>query len=240
VVRRKIAMKTARAKTMPLQALQLLERRFEKQIRFFEEQKAAFELRRAALNAGRLRRLDEMRFIRSWLEKPLTVGAVAPSSRMLGRAMARYVDIAQTGPVIELGPGTGAITAELVARGVAPSRLMLVEFDSTFCRLLRQRYPEARVVQGDAYRLEETLAGVLDEPAAALVSGLPLFNKPLRARLKLLRAAFRLMKRGAPFIQFTYATVPPIPKGLEGMSVEPSERIWLNIPPARVWVYRKG
>ena len=112
MVRRKIAMKTARAKTVPLQALQLLERRFEKQIRFLEDKKAAFELRRAALRAGQHRRLDEMRFIRSWLEKPLTVGAVAPSSRMLGRAMARYVDPAEPGPVIELGPGTGAITGD--------------------------------------------------------------------------------------------------------------------------------
>jgi phosphatidylethanolamine/phosphatidyl-N-methylethanolamine N-methyltransferase len=78
------------------------------------------------------------------------------------------------------------------------------------------------------------------QPAAAVVSGLPLFTKPLRVRLRLLRDAFALMRPGAPFVQFTYAVVPPIPKALAGVRAEASERIWLNLPPARVWVYRRG
>ena len=84
-----------------------------------------------------LRLDDEVHFIRSWLEKPLAIGAVTPSSRALARTMARYVDPASTGPVIELGPGTGPITEALVARGVAEERLILVEFNPTFCQLLR-------------------------------------------------------------------------------------------------------
>ena len=44
----------------------------------------------------------------------------------------------------------------------------------------------------------------------------------------------------APFVQFTYATVPPIPKALDRVRSEASERIWMNIPPARIWVYRKA
>ena len=47
------------------------------------------------------------------------------------------------------------------------------------------------------------------------------------------------MQPGAPFVQFTYAVMPPIPKALLGVSTEASERIWMNVPPARVWVYRK-
>ena len=77
-------------------------------------------------------------------------------------------------------------------------------------------------------------------PLAAVVSGLPLFTKPLRMRLRLLRDAFALMRPGAPFVQFTYAVVPPIPKALAGIRAEASDRIWLNLPPARVWVYRRG
>ncbi len=50
---------------------------------------------------------DEARFLRSWLERPLVTGAVTPSSRMLARTMASYVDPRVPGPVIELGPGTG-------------------------------------------------------------------------------------------------------------------------------------
>src|SRR5262249_33183589 len=119
-----------------------------------------------------LRLDDEMQFIRSWIEKPLSTGAVMPSSRVLARAMARYVDPRSRGPVLELGPGTGPVTEALVQHGVDPARLVLVEFNPDFCRLLRTRYPSATVVQGDAYRLKRLLGTYVGEPAAAVVSGL--------------------------------------------------------------------
>lgn len=187
-----------------------------------------------------LRFPDEVQFIRSMLEKPLATGAVMPSGRILARTMAARVDPNGTGPVIELGPGTGPVTEALVRHGVNPARLVLVEFNPQFCRLLRSRYPAATVVQGDAYRLRRLLSGFLREPAAAVVSSLPLVTKPLKTRLRLLVDAFALMVPGAPFVQFTYAVVPPIPKRLIGISAEPSNRIWMNFPPARVWVYRKS
>jgi phosphatidylethanolamine/phosphatidyl-N-methylethanolamine N-methyltransferase len=187
-----------------------------------------------------LRLDDEVRFLRSWIEKPLHMGAVMPSGRLLARTMAHYVDMHGTGPVVELGPGTGAITNALVERGVDQKRLVLVEYNPGFCALLRDRYPQAKVVQGDAYRLRDTLWNVLGAPAAAIVSGLPLVTKPMLTRLKLVRDAFAALSPGAPFVQFTYSVVPPIPKSLPGVTTEASERIWMNLPPARVWVYRKG
>ena len=210
---------------MPLQALQLIEKKIEKRIRLF-----------GAKNGIRLD--DEVRFIRSWLEKPLAIGAVTPSSRVLARTMAGYVDPESKGPVIELGPGTGPVTAALVAHGVAPERLVLVEFNPHFCQILRKRYPEATVIQGDAYRLGR-LFDDLKQRAAAVVSGLPLVTKPMRMRMLLLRDALELLGPGAPFVQFTYAVAPPIPRTVPGVRTESSERIWLNFPPARVWVYRK-
>jgi phosphatidylethanolamine/phosphatidyl-N-methylethanolamine N-methyltransferase len=182
---------------------------------------------------------DEVRFLRSWIEKPLHMGAVMPSGRFLARTMAQYVDVDADGPVIELGPGTGAITNALVAHGVEQKRLVLVEYNPSFCALLRDRYPQAKVVQGDAYKLRDTLWNLLSAPATAVVSGLPLVTKPMMTRLKLIRDAFTTLAPGAPFVQFTYAVVPPIPKSLPGVSTEASERIWMNLPPARVWVYRK-
>jgi phosphatidylethanolamine/phosphatidyl-N-methylethanolamine N-methyltransferase len=185
-----------------------------------------------------LRLDDEMQFIRSWIEKPISTGAVMPSGKALARTMARYVDPKSTGPVIELGPGTGPVTEALVAHGVDPARLVLVEFNPTFCRLLRTRYPAATVVQGDAYRLRRLLETTVREPAAAVVSGLPLVTKPLRTRLRLISDALALLAPSAPFVQFTYAMLPPIPKALSGIKAEASELIWMNLPPARVWVYR--
>jgi phosphatidylethanolamine/phosphatidyl-N-methylethanolamine N-methyltransferase len=185
-----------------------------------------------------LRLDDEMQFIRSWIEKPLSTGAVMPSSKALARTMARYVDAAASGPVIELGPGTGPVTEALVQHGIDPARLLLVEFNTDFCRLLRKRYPAATVVQGDAYRLRRLLQTYVCEPAAAVVSSLPLLTKPLRTRLRLIADVMALTMPGAPFVQFTYGVTPPIPKTLSGITAQASNLIWLNLPPARVWVYR--
>jgi len=188
----------------------------------------------------RLRLDDEVRFIRSWMEKPLATGAVMPSGKRLARVMAEYVDPTAAGPVIELGPGTGAVTAALIEQGIEPSRMVLVEFNPTFCRLLRNRYPEATVVQGDAYALRRIIGTLLRQPAAAVVSGLPLFTKPLKLRLRLLADAFVLLTPGAPFVQFTYALMSPIPRAMSGVRAQASERVWFNLPPARVWVYRQA
>src|ERR1700676_3549555 len=99
---------------MPLPALQLLEKKIEKQIRLFELRRGAIEKKiethfRRFEEKNRNRLDDEVRFIRSWIEKPLSIGAVTPSSRVLARAMATYVDPNTKGPVMELGPGTGAV-----------------------------------------------------------------------------------------------------------------------------------
>src|SRR5665647_1305000 len=174
-----------------------------------------------------LRLDDEVRFLRSWIEKPLHMGAVMPSGRVLARTMAQYVDIDSSGPVVELGPGTGAITSALIERGVDQKRLVLVEYNPGFCALLRDRYPHAKVVQGDAYALRDSLWNVLNAPASAVVSGLPLVTKPMLTRLKLIRDAFVALAPGAPFVQFTYSVAPPIPKSLPGVSTEASERIWI-------------
>jgi phosphatidylethanolamine/phosphatidyl-N-methylethanolamine N-methyltransferase len=182
---------------------------------------------------------DEARFLRSWLERPLVMGAVTPSGKILARTMASYVDPRIPGPVIELGPGTGPVTDALIRRGVAQDRLVLIEYNPEFCRLLKRRFPKATIIQGDAYDLKETLSGILAEPAAATVSSLPLFTKPMDQRLDLLEIAQELMHPGAPFIQFTYAVVPPIPARSQSYSARASNRIWRNLPPARVWVYNK-
>ena len=223
----------------------LIERKIDRHIRLFEQKrddigkKIEERIRQFERNRG-IRLDDEVRFLRSWIERPLSIGAVTPSGRILARAMARYVDPDSDGPVVELGPGTGPVTQALVAAGVAPSRLVLVEFNPGFCRILRARYPDATLIEGDAYSLRRLMETLLLQPAAAVVSGLPLVTKPVKQRLRLIRDAFDLMLPGAPFVQFTYSVAAPLPSRLSGCSVESSERIWMNIPPARVWVYRKS
>ncbi|MFK8253642.1 class I SAM-dependent methyltransferase [Ancylobacter terrae] len=181
---------------------------------------------------------DEVRFLQSWFQNPLRTGAVSPSGRALARTMAGYVDPTDTGPVIELGPGTGPVTSALIARGVAQERLVLIEYNPDFCRMLKSRFPAATIIRGDAYDIARTLGDTLASPATAIVSSLPLFTRPPRERENLLAQAFGLAQAGAPFIQFTYATVSPMPLAPARFTAHRSPRVWLNLPPARVWVYR--
>ena len=192
--------------------------------------------------AGRSDRLlgDETRFLKTLFENPRLTGAVAPSGRALAQAMARPVDPSGAGLVVELGPGTGPVTRALIERGVARERLVLVEYDPGFCRLLGQRFAPIRVVQGDAYDLPRTLATLLGQPVAAVVSSLPLLNQPADRRAKLIADAFALMAPGGLFVQFTYGIASPIPREVCAgrLSAHCTPPIWRNLPPARVWTYR--
>src|ERR1700736_5929841 len=169
----------------------IIERKIERQIRLFEQKrdgsgrKIEAQIRQFEAKRG-IRLDDEGRFIRSWIERPLSIGAVTPSGKILARTMARYVDPQSAGPVVELGPGTGPVTEALVEAGVDPARLVLVESNPAFCRILRARYPEATLVQGDAYSMRRLLDALLLQPAAAFVSGLPLITKPITLRLRLI------------------------------------------------------
>ncbi len=184
---------------------------------------------------------DELRFLRSWTDNPLTVGAVSPSSPVLGQIMAEFVDIDRAGIVIELGPGTGAVTAALIDHGIAPERIVAIEYDGAFCALLQTRFPGITVIEGDAYDLQRTLRGNgVDEPVASVVSSLPLLTQPMPQRTALIDQSLDLMPDGAPFIQFCYALTPPVPGRRGRWSVTGSKRVWRNLPPARVWCYRRA
>jgi phosphatidylethanolamine/phosphatidyl-N-methylethanolamine N-methyltransferase len=188
---------------------------------------------------------DSARFIKQWIENPRLIGAVQPSGPALAKSMAGFVDLSRQGPIVELGPGTGPVTKALLARGIPASRLVLVEYESRFCRMLGDRYPGVKIVQGDAYGLRKTLDGKLDGQVATVVSSLPLLVRPERDRVELLHQAFELMGEDGLFIQFTYGlTRSPMPLHAHGVSGayvgKGSGPILMNIPPARVWRYRKA
>ena len=188
---------------------------------------------------------DSARFLSQWFRNPGVVGAVAPSGPALAKTMASYVDLARGGPIVELGPGTGPVTKALLARGIPADRLLLVEYETRFCRMLAERYPGVKIVQGDAYGLKATLAGHVNGEVATVISSLPLLNRPERDRVELLHQAFDLMGPDGLFIQFTYGlAISPMPvhaHGLAGAFVgKGSAPDLLNIPPARVWRYRRA
>ena len=183
---------------------------------------------------------DSARFLKSLVATPRLTGAVAPSGRALARAMAAAAGSPPHGLVIELGPGTGPVTRSLIETGVPPERLVLVEYDPGFCRMLESRFAGVRVIQGDAYDLSRTLASFAGQPIAAVVSSLPLLNQPPPRRTKLIADAFALMGPAGVFVQFTYGLQSPVPREAcaNRYSAIRSRPILRNLPPAFVWTYR--
>jgi phosphatidylethanolamine/phosphatidyl-N-methylethanolamine N-methyltransferase len=182
---------------------------------------------------------DEAKFLLNWIESPLKTGSVIPSSKELAAKMAASVDLSQDGLVIELGPGTGPVTQALLDRGLDRARLVLVEYSSDFVKLLRERFPGVTVIQGDAYGLDKTLEAYIGKPIIGIVSSLPLLTRPEVERSKLLDIALAMLTPGTPFVQFTYSNTSPVPL-TNRFEAKMSRRVWRNIPPARVWTYRRN
>lgn len=179
---------------------------------------------------------DFVRFFRSWVRNPLRVAAVAPSSASLAQIMTSEIG-ADTGQVLELGPGTGVFTRALLSRGVEQSGLTLIEYGPEFIAQLKERFPSARVMQMDAARLAcaPTIAG---ERFGAVVSGLPLLSMSPRKITSILSGAFTLLRPGGAFYQFTYGPRCPVPRpildrlGLKAVRIGGT---MFNVPPASVY-----
>jgi phosphatidylethanolamine/phosphatidyl-N-methylethanolamine N-methyltransferase len=176
---------------------------------------------------------DWLSFAQRLARNPRAVGAVGPSSAPLAQAMAAQIDAAVPGRILELGPGTGAITRALLARGVDPARIVAVEADAKFAHLLRERIPGIDVLEGDAMRADEIeRLG----PFAAVISSLPLLNFPDATVTAFVEAMLRLLPPGAPFVQYSYGVKPPVPRTAT-LKVRLAAKVWRNLPPARIWIY---
>ena len=172
-------------------------------------------------------------FARKLLRNPKQVSAVSPSSRFLARAMAEGLG-PNSGRVVEFGPGTGRLTQAILAAGVRPADVSVFELDADFVQHLRRDFPGIDVFHLGADRADEKV-----EPGVgAVVSGLPLLSMPGPVREAIVSAAFRILAPGAPLIQFTYGPNSPLPPAMLkrlGLRVEPGRKVWLNLPPARVY-----
>jgi phospholipid N-methyltransferase len=179
---------------------------------------------------------DALFFLRAWGSDPLRVAAITPSGPALAELITREITPA-SGPVLELGPGTGAFTRALLARGVREEDLTLVENGAEFTDFLRKRFPGVRVLRMDAACLDR-LDAFGDTSFGAVVSGLPLLSMPPRQVLAVLSGAFGMLCQGGAFYQFTYGLRCPLSKRfLDRLDLKATcvGRVYLNIPPAAVY-----
>src|SRR6476469_3644908 len=113
-------------------------------------------------------------FLKRWLRQPLSMGAVMPSGPRLTRALALTVVREmqnRDGHVVELGAGTGEVTKAMLAAGIAPERLALVERDPELVAFLRRHFRGPCIIEGDAARLPKLLAAEGVTTVATVVSG---------------------------------------------------------------------
>ncbi|MBB3298291.1 phospholipid N-methyltransferase [Rhizobium sp. BK077] len=153
-------------------------------------------------------RFDRRRFLLAWLRAPLRIASITPSGPRLAGLMTKEIS-ALTGPVLELGPGTGVFTAALLQRGIAERDLTLVEYERDFATLLQDRFPDARVLQVDVRQMWKTsLSGSF---FGGVVSGLPLLAMRPDDVQALLEDCFANLRPHGAFYQFTYGPKCPVP-----------------------------
>lgn len=182
---------------------------------------------------------DELRFVRGLIDRPRTTGAILPSSARMATRMASVINVGSGLPVLELGPGTGVITRAILKTGIEPARVWSVEYSQEFVRHLRKAHPDINVVRGDAFALSATLGPKAPAQFDCVISGIPLLNFPMHARVSMLIDLLERIPVGRPVVQFSYGPKSPIAPTPDHYTIERFAIILRNIPPAQVWIYRK-
>jgi len=184
---------------------------------------------------------DTTLFLQEWLANPQRTGAVAPSSPKLAAAMARWLPSDPEAFVLELGPGTGAVTEALLKRGLREDRLVAIERNPKLARLLRDRFPKAHIITGDAWHLDRLLSSRRDpiESVGAVISSLPLVNFSFAEAEALAEKIRSVLAQGGKWVQYSYHIHKKRTRGTSRFHLLASKIVWFNLPPARVNVYRK-
>ena len=180
-------------------------------------------------------------FLQELLNAPRQVGAVLPSSRKLAGAMAKWLPADSAGYVLELGPGTGAVTQALLDRGLPEDRLVAIEMSPKMADLLRARFPRANIITGDAFQVDALVRQHAPQAKSfgMVVSSLPLRNFKPEAANELAQKIHALLPATGKLIQYSYHVWNQEHEAGSHFRSLASDVIWLNVPPARVSVYQK-
>jgi len=187
------------------------------------------------------------RFLREFIRKPLSTGAIVPSSAELARLMADQASLEGSSLIVEFGPGTGPITRALIESKPDDAKLIAIERNEEFVTLLRERHPGLDVVHDNVQELHKILAARGQTAADRIVSGLPwaAFDESLQRDI--MQAAHDSLADDGIFVTFAYLqgfALPPawrFRKLLREMfsEVRQSDVVWRNVPPAFVYTCRK-
>ncbi len=163
---------------------------------------------------SRLDRHPLFLFLQVMLKHPTSVCALAPSSRVLARAMASGLEIEADESVMELGPGTGALTDQI--RHILPhcGGYIGIELEPRFVLLLRERFPDLRFEQNSVTRAFEVHAASGVPPVKAIISGLSISTMPAPVIEEVIDNLHRLLRPGSVFRMFQYVHAYYLPSAV--------------------------
>ncbi len=176
-------------------------------------------------------------FLRAWLAHPLRMGSVIPSSESLCRRVVRQGWPEPGRAVLELGTGTGVVARAFVAAGLSPERLILVEIDPQMAAHLREEFPGATVIEGDARQLPALIPERWQGRIGSVVCGIPLVLLPDAEQRRFIDA-ITAVAPGRGFLHYSYCVTSPLPYRRHGLTARREAWTPLNLPPASVWRYQ--
>jgi phosphatidylethanolamine/phosphatidyl-N-methylethanolamine N-methyltransferase len=177
------------------------------------------------------------------LSNPGPVGSAVPSSRFLGRRMASFLPQSPKGYVVELGAGTGAITAALLKRGIPADRILPIERSEAMVKLLKRRFPSLNIALGDATELRSLLKTWLPKDSleiSCVVSSLPLRSLPENVVVTILQEIYHVLPQHGKLLQYTYDLRKTPHPWFSSFKRCRTSVVWANIPPARVDLFEKN
>ncbi|NVP54714.1 phospholipid N-methyltransferase PmtA [Mycoplana rhizolycopersici] len=183
---------------------------------------------------------EEIRFFKGWISNTRAVGSIIPTSSITARRMAGVINPHSGLPVLELGPGTGAITKAILERGVAPDKIVSIEYSTDFYNHLVERFDGVHFINGDAFDLDRTLGVFKDQQFDSVISAVPLLNFPMHRRVSLIEDLLRRIPAGRPVVQISYGPVSPVTAMPDRYQISHLDFVVRNIPPAQLWTYRKS
>ncbi len=173
---------------------------------------------------------------RKFLKHGTSIATFVPSSKFLARSILKGIDFKTAKCIVELGAGTGPITIELLRRVQPHTKLLIVEIDPDFCSRLRQRFPNADIIEGDAAHLDELLKARGITEVDHVVSGLPLPSFPPELRQSIIDSASKVLADHGTFRQLTVIPLVYWKMYRRYFTDVRFRLVPLNLPPAGVYV----
>ncbi|QDQ02011.1 methyltransferase domain-containing protein [Lysinibacillus fusiformis] len=181
-------------------------------------------------------------FLNEFIKHPKNTGAISPSSKILAKKMVESINCEEAQCIVELGPGTGSFTKEIMKRKGQQTKLVLIENNEVFSTALEKKYQDDSnviVIHGSAEHLRAYLKSLHIKKIDYILSGLPFTSLEPALSSRILNNVNESLEEDGEFITFQYSLVRKsfIQKFFNDISLK---KVWVNLPPAYVLSCKKG